>query len=437
MTKRNEPAVPASALQPEHLFRKLSGRRGLVLAVSGGADSTAMMLLVARWEKRPPVLVVTVDHGLRPEAAEETRRVAENAARLGLPWRIMTAPERSEGGNLQDWARRARYSLLVDAAIEAGFDTIVTAHHQDDQAETFLLRLARGSGVYGLAAMAEEGESLGIRLARPLLSVPRSLLRDVATAGGLPIVDDPSNEDVRFDRVRVRASMPELRKIGLTPKRLAETAGRLGRAAAALDHYATALLRDHFAADPLGVVSGDASALADVPEEVVLRAIALILKVVGGADYTPRLDAVEALRAAVLSAGPSGKLKRTLSGVVVSLAGDRLTARREWGRKGLQDAAAPAGATLVWDRRFEVEVPCLRGALSVGALGRSERRLGVQAAERGAVQALPGLYRNGTLVAVPPTVYPVDRGAPLKTLAVACIVGRQLGIPGEKPARPQ
>ena len=406
----------------------------MILAVSGGADSTALMVLVARWRKRPAVLVVSVDHGLRPEAAAEARIVADNAARLGFPWRIMTAAKRPPGGNLQDWARRVRYRLLADAAREAGFDTIVTAHHEDDQAETFLLRLARGSGVYGLAAMAGEGAFDGVSIARPLLSVPRERLRKIAEASGLAIVEDPSNSDLRFDRVRVRAALPGLAEIGLTPRRLAETAARLGRAAAALDHYADALLKDHFGADPFGVVSGGANAFAGVPEEVALRALALTLKAVGGADYTPRLDAVEALRAAILATGAEGRLRRTLSGVVVSVADGVLTARREWGRKGLSDAAAPAGATLLWDRRFEIEVPSLKGALSVGPLGRSERRFRAAATDRGAVQALPGLYRNGTLVAVPPAVRAADKGAPLGSLPAVCIVGRRLGIPSKRPA---
>ena len=125
---------------------------------SGGPDSTALMVLAARWAARPPTLVVSVDHRLRPEAKQETELVARNAERLGLAWRILQAAERA-GGNLQDWARRERYRLLAEAARQAGCDAIVTAHHRDDQAETFLLRLARGSGAYGLAAMAEEGDS--------------------------------------------------------------------------------------------------------------------------------------------------------------------------------------------------------------------------------------------------------------------------------------
>ncbi len=395
------------------------------------------MVLAARWRERPPVLVVSVDHGLRPEAAEEAQAVAVNAATLGLPWRIVTAPKRgSDDGNLQDWARRVRYRLLAEAAHDAGFDAIVTAHHQDDQAETFLLRLARGSGVYGLGAMPEEGAIAGIMLTRPLLDVPRAALRKIASESGLPIVDDPSNSDLRFDRIRMREAAPALAALGFAAPRLAATAGRLRRAASALDHYATALIRDRFAADPFGVVRGPASAFADVPEEVALRALAFVLKAVSGADYTPRLDSVEALNAAILALGAGETLQRTLSGVVVAVSGDRLTARREWGRKGLDEAAAPAGATLLWDRRFKVGVPAIGGALAVAALARSKRRFRAGLANAATVRALPGLYRDGTLVAVPRLVEAADKGGKLGLLEVECLVGPRLGLTREKPGLP-
>ena len=116
MTRNPAPAADADALDPASLFRGLAGRRGLILAVSGGPDSTALMLLASRWRERPPVLVVTVDHGLRPEAADEARLVAENAATLGLAVRGSCTPaEPRSAGNLQDWARRARYACLADS----------------------------------------------------------------------------------------------------------------------------------------------------------------------------------------------------------------------------------------------------------------------------------------------------------------------------------
>jgi tRNA(Ile)-lysidine synthase len=318
--------------------------------------------------------------------------------------------------------------LLAEAARAAGFDTIVTAHHQDDQAETFLLRLARGSGVYGLAAMADRGTVDGIALERPLLGVTRARLRQVAASSGLRIVEDPSNSDPRFDRVRVRSALPSLAEIGLTVSGLSETAARLRRAASALDHYATLLLRESFQADSFGVVRGRADALSKAPEEIGLRALALILKAVGGAEYTARLDSIEALYAALVAATTSGAVKRTLSGVVVSLADGAFTAAREIGRARLDEIAAPAGATLLWDRRFEVEVPKVAGVLSVAALARSEPRLRGAAADRGAIDALPGLYRAGRLIAAPPAAIPAGEGERLAKLSVECVVGRRLGL---------
>lgn len=387
------------------------------------------MALAARWPERPPVLVVTVDHGLRTQSAAEARSVAENAERLGLAWRIAKAPPRPPAGNLQDWARRTRYRLLAEAARAAGFDTIVTAHHRDDQAETFLLRLARGSGVYGLAAMPEEGIVDGILLARPLLGLPRATLAQVAAASGLPTVDDPSNADPHFDRARMRALMPRLAAEGLTAERLAATAARLRRAAGALDHYATELLQECFAADGYGVVSGPAEALLAAPEEVTLRALALILRAVGGADYTPALESVEALRQAMLAAAPGATVKRTLHGVVVTAAGGRVTARREWGRTGLPALPANPGATLVWDGRFRVAVPPLPGELRVAALGNAGAPLHAPGRDRAALRTLPGLFRNGTLVAVPAGI---GSETPLEALAAECLVGQRL-MAGARP----
>jgi len=383
------------------------------------------MLLIARWPERPPTLVVTIDHGLRPEAKKEAEQAAQNALKHGLPWRIMRAPEHKRG-NLQDWARRERYRCLKRAAEEAGYDTIVTAHHVEDQAETFLLRLARGSGVYGLGAIPVEGRFEGMRVVRPLLGVARDRLSELAAAAGIPTVNDPSNDDPRFDRVRMRAFLPALAEQGLTPARLAETAERLGRAAAALDHYVRVLIDAHFLADRFGVVRGDATALASVPEEVGLRALALILKAVGGADHTPRLDRLEPIFSAILKAKGRDGFRRTLHGVVLSLGEGRLAARREWGRQGPATVAAPAGSTLDWDRRFRIQVPS--GAeLSVGPLGRSQLKLRSEAADQVTLRTLPGLFAGETLLAVPADIVALD-AISLGQLAAECVVPARLGI---------
>lgn len=434
---RPKPSVPAAdrpasaILDPAALFAPLAGRRGLVLAVSGGPDSTALMWLAARWSARPPSLVVTVDHGLRPEAAEEARQVAANAERLGLPWRIMQPDALPLHGNRQAAARAARYRCLAAAAREAGCDTIVTAHHQDDQAETLLLRLARGSGIYGLAAMAPELEVDGIRLARPLLGVPGGGLKRLAEESGLPLARDPSNADRRYDRVRMRALMPALAAEGLTPERLAATAERLRSAAAALDVVASALLGEHVAIDELGVARGRIAGLLDAHPEIGLRALARLLQAVGGTAYTPRFDRLQGLRAFLAEAhGRPEPARRTLSNVLVTIESGRFIAEREWGR-GLPRRPLPPGR-LVWDGRFHIETAEESGGLEVGALAEAGHPA-LRGQARPGLMALPGLFEDGRLLALPdigdvPTTIP-DAG----TFKARCLAADRLAEPRAIP----
>lgn len=411
------------------LFKRLEGAAGLVLAVSGGPDSTALMVLMAAWAGRPPVLVVSVDHGLRPEAAQEAEQVARNAAALGLPWRNMRCAALDPGGNLQARAREARYRCLAEAARDARFDAIVTAHHQDDQAETFLLRLARGSGVYGLAAMAEEGTIHGLRLLRPLLTARRSDLARIAAESGLPIALDASNSDMRFDRVRMRAILPLLAEHGLGTERLARTAARLARAAEALDRLAGELVAEWFSVDFYAVVRGPLAALAEAHEEIGLRALSRILTAAGGAAYPPRLDRLESLYRSIVAAGPESGLQRTLHGAVVSLRAGQLTVRREWGRRGLETVDGIPGATVVWDRRFRVRLPLFGERLTIGPLGATDRRLRADDAGAAATRSLPGLFEGKQLVAAPAGVRVGDRGAALEELPAHCLLGDRLGSP--------
>ena len=196
------------------------------------------MLLASRWRERPPVLVVAVDHGLQAggRRGDGTRRDECRAARTAVADHAGCG---QRTGNLQEWARRSRYACLTLAARDAGFDTILTAHHQDDQAETFLLRLARGSGVYGLAAMREEEVLDGVTLVRPLLGVPRE--RASCPRGGDRTGDGRRSEQHRHSlrsRAHARSSPDACRTRARSRRRLAETAAGLGRAATALDYYA-------------------------------------------------------------------------------------------------------------------------------------------------------------------------------------------------------
>ncbi len=210
-----------------------------MLAVSGGPDSVALMWLAARWRRAmtrgPDIIAVTVDHGLRSEAAREARDVKRLATQLGMTHRIVRWTGVKPKSGLPAAARDARYRLLAKTARANGALHILTAHTRDDQAETVLMRMSRGSGIAGLSAMARETVREGIILARPFLHVPKSRLIATLKKARIAYAEDPTNRDVSFARPRLRALMPALADEGCDARNLARLASRLARANAALE----------------------------------------------------------------------------------------------------------------------------------------------------------------------------------------------------------
>ncbi|WP_445502459.1 tRNA lysidine(34) synthetase TilS [Microvirga sp. G4-2] len=314
------PDDPLPTIDPEQLFSSLSHATGILAAVSGGPDSMAMMHLLARWglERRIPIFVATVDHGLRPEAAEEAAFVARKAATLGLPHRTLVWTGEKPRTGLQEAAREARYRLLIQYAREVGASHVVTAHTQDDQAETILMRLAKGSGLKGLTGMRRERNREGITHARPLLGWPKAALLDLCRTSGWRFVTDPSNADERFARVRWRRLMPLLAEEGVTASRLARLAERVAQADEALEIKAREALERATPEAGEGVFSFQAACLAEEPFEIGLRILAQAL---GRIDLDnirlQRLEScIERLRKAIL-AGES--LRLTIAGALLDL----------------------------------------------------------------------------------------------------------------------
>ncbi|MDI3565311.1 tRNA lysidine(34) synthetase TilS [Bradyrhizobium sp. Arg816] len=345
---------PISARAAKQLFAELRSAPALVLAVSGGPDSVALMWLAARWRRGlargPQLTVVTVDHGLRPEAAREARDVKRLAAELGLAHRTLRWHGAKPNTGLPAAAREARYRLLAQAARNVGASHVLTAHTRDDQAETLLMRLVRGSGLAGLSAMARLTEREGVVLVRPLLDVPKSQLIATLRRAKIGFADDPTNRDTTFTRPRLRALLPQLAAEGGDSRSLARLAGRLARANAAVDVLVDGAerflqLRMRGDAPQARGRSFEASAFANLPEEVRLR---LLLRAVNalGHEGPAELGKVETLLAALdqaIAASPraaaNGRpvLKQTLAGALISLAGGRIhiapaPARRSKGR---------------------------------------------------------------------------------------------------------
>jgi tRNA(Ile)-lysidine synthase len=272
------------------------------VAVSGGGDSVALMHLLAGYaqaRKAPAPVVLTVDHGLREHSARDARQVAAWAKQAGLKAHVLTWRGETPKTGIEAAAREARYRLMGTWLVKSRVQTLCVGHTQDDQAETFLLRLARGSGLDGLSAMravapwpVEGFESLSVR--RPMLDIGRAALRAHLQTLGQPWIDDPMNEDAAFDRVKIRKAAAALADAGLIPERIAAAAAHLARAREALETVTDAVLARVTVPSANGLLL-DPVALAAAPRELALRALAAILMRIGGQAYRPRFDALERL----------------------------------------------------------------------------------------------------------------------------------------------
>ena len=386
---------PVSASEAAALFADLSKTRVLILGVSGGPDSTALLWLAARWRARrkhgPTLIAVTVDHGLRPESAREARAVKRLTQKLGVAHRTLRWSGKKPASGIQQAAREARYRLLADAARKAGARHILTAHTLDDQAETVLFRLARGSGIAGLRGMRavaplapspspergghrrpsaavnqnadakhrlrrSAGEGSGfvpltptrrasfadlplaggggeLLLIRPLLSIPKSRLLTTLAAAKIPFADDPSNRDPRFTRPRLRELMPGLAAEGLDARRLSSFARRMARADQAIERAVDDAQARLWVSAAGSIVFGPG--FAELPPEISLRLLGRAVAQVGN-EGPVELGKLEALSAAMAQEGRSARFRRTLAGALVTLAGEITVERAPPRRSGVK-----------------------------------------------------------------------------------------------------
>jgi tRNA(Ile)-lysidine synthase len=260
----------------------------VALAVSGGPDSLALLLLAA--EARPlKVEAATVDHALRPESRAEAEMVAALCERLGVPHRILTATwdEKPESA-IQERARLVRYQLLGEWARERGLTALLTAHHLDDQAETFLMRLSRGAGARGLGAMRGVARPAGgkIAIVRPLLGWRRAELEAVCAAAGVDPVQDPSNDDEQFERVRVRKALAAAD--WLNPASIAVSARNLAQADEALRWAATQEWKRGVTAGNSAIVYRPSDAPREIKRRIIRRAVLSLSSEGGGAELRGR-----------------------------------------------------------------------------------------------------------------------------------------------------
>lgn len=408
MSIKNMPAASVFAAALAGL--SLPPQPRIALAVSGGGDSLALCLLFQEWaaEKSATLLALTVDHGLRPDSAAEALKVQDILRPLGIPHKILRWTGGKPESHLQERARAARYGLLTGACREEGFDYLAVAHNLEDQAETFWMRLAHGSGLDGLAGMAAARDLGGVTLIRPLLGLTRQQLRDVCAAACTEWIEDPSNANEKYLRVRLRQMEELLAAEGLTPQRLGDVLQKLGAARAALEAVTTALETQVVTYYGEGYAALHLAPLAAAPADIQRRLLSRLLQKIAPQDYPAGFDALEGLRDALAAPEFAGV---TLAGAEVAPAGaGAVFFLRE---AAALPPAAPLREGLVWDRRFRftgyppesLEVRPL-GDTGLAALRKKLAASSPPAAHLARLphklrRQLPALFEGENLVAVP------------------------------------
>ena len=379
----------------EGLDRALSGipNSTLGVAVSGGGDSVALLhMLAARGDG---LWAITIDHGLRKESADEAAQVAVLCRALSVQHTILKWEGWDKSGNLQDEARKARLRLIANWAAREGISHVALGHTMDDQAETVLLRLARGSGVDGLSGMAAQRMDNGLTWVRPLLHVRRKVLRAYLVAENVTWADDPSNDDLIYDRVKARQALKHLDDLGLSVEGLVETAERMKDARTALESATLALAEECVEVTDAGEVRIDQAIFNAASDEIRFRLFSATLKWISGATYRPRFDSLRRVLARI-----DKENGQTLQRCVIRLLNRNIVVRREVAR-----VESPAPLDAMWDHRWVVTQTGPDKADKIAALGKDGLRYCEDWRESGHARevllASPAIWSNGQLVAAP------------------------------------
>ena len=349
--------VTAAAFQ-KLLSRFLPPLHGkLALAVSGGPDSMAMAFLAAEWAKdhnQPAPIAFIVDHALRAESATEAATVQARLKVMGVDAEILRWEHDPITSALHMTARKARYELLLEACHRYKIDCLLTAHQREDQAETILMRLAKGTGIDGLAGISADNMIDNVRILRPLLDVPKQDLIATCEANNITYVTDPSNEAEKFARGRLRRILPMLADEGLSVERLVDFGQRAAEARDALQHYTIEFLRDAAHQDECGAIFIDKQKLLSLPRAIALRALSHILQTVHQEDYPPQHQSLSLCLETLQQ--DEAFASRTLHGCFISEAQNKLMVIREFSAITDHLNIRP-GETIIWDGRWRISLP--------------------------------------------------------------------------------
>lgn len=391
MQKRPCGHSPADKVQHSFDIHFPTPPKALALAVSGGSDSLALTVLAREWAKEHGVrlAVLTVDHGLRPEAKQEADQVAAICADWGIEHTTLIWTDHPQTGNLMAEARVARYRLMAEWARENGISQIALGHTSDDNAETFVMGLMRGAGLDGLSGMRPTFEAHGVHFERPLLRCKRAALRLLLAERGLSWVEDPSNDDDQYDRVRVRKALASLEGLSLD---FDKSIANLRATRVDLMEELWTRIETEIEVTPIDLALSEAVFLT-LTSELRRRFLNCAIRFISGNDYPPRADKVQR----ICSGGYTEAA--TLGGVLIYLLNGKIRVTRE-----PRKAQGPVPVGTLWDERFIVQGP--DHAAVVAALGeKGLRQIGAIWRETGASRrsllASPAVWSGENVVFAP------------------------------------
>lgn len=394
----------------------------VAVAVSGGSDSMALLRLAHYYwgSCDKEIVALTVDHGLRPESADEAQQVARWCAELGIEHHTLNWTYDGKG-NLSAAAREARYHLMAEFCTSRGIEHLYTAHTMDDQAETVLMRFARGAGVDGLAGMARSTELWGISVVRPFIgTATREDLRALLDEFEQTWIDDPTNDDPSYDRVKARELFEHLEPLGISVQSLSGLAHRMAIAKHVLEQEAASFIKNGLHLSPLGFATLNVDVLASISLETACRVIGQTASRIGGRGFRAHLRFEEQLVELALERSKIGG--KTSGGCTFRPAGDFFHILREPARCEPRVPISTPGGT--WDGRFDYEI--------VGELDGQDLQIGAvdeaglaqigkdydgfseiwQAAPREARLTTPGLWRGDVLLSAPLAPWVSDPTSP-------------------------
>lgn len=380
-------------------------RPDIAIACSGGPDSMALVVLADSWaqSKGGSATALIVDHGLRPESSVEARTVFERLSDRNIQAVVLERRGPRIFSDIQAKARDARYELMTHWCLAHGVVHLLLGHHREDQAETLLLRRERGSGVYGLAGMPEIRETGALRILRPLLTLPKARLRSTIDALGVDVVEDPSNDNPRFSRVRIRQGLKD-KSHDPSAARLSGEAARMGVSRATFELAVANALARTCVVFPEGYCLLNWRGLIRAPLDVRCRVLACVVTCVGGQPYAPRYKRLRNLHD-VLAAGNLGG-GRTLSGCRILPRKSKLLVCRE--PSAIRDGVDAHGS-VYWDGRYRLRTLGESDGAVIGKLGdvrlasldldvKREPVANIPAAVR---PSLPAIWRDDTLLMAP------------------------------------